>query len=89
MYVHWYPYGRVLTDMSANVSVLLTVTFTVERYIGVCHPMKGRILCTPQRARIVIALVAFMAISCTVPELFEMEVGGRIRLWFCLCWWWW
>ncbi|XP_076456351.1 thyrotropin-releasing hormone receptor-like [Babylonia areolata] len=74
LYVHWYPYGRVLCDMAANVSVLLTVTFTVERYIGVCHPMRGRVLCTPQRAKILISLVAFLATACTLPELFEMEV---------------
>lgn len=41
-YVHWFPVARVFTDMFANVSVILTVTFTVERYIGVCHPMKGK-----------------------------------------------
>ncbi|XP_076437971.1 thyrotropin-releasing hormone receptor-like [Babylonia areolata] len=76
LYVHWFPYGRVLSDMAANVSVLLTVTFTVERYIGVCHPIKGRLLCTPQRARVVIALVVLVAVVCTLPELFEMEVGG-------------
>ena len=80
VYVHWFPYGRVLTDMAANVSVLLTITFTVERYIGVCHPMKGRIICTPQRAKIVSALVAFVAVSCTVPELFEMEVKKNIEI---------
>ncbi|XP_041360509.1 FMRFamide receptor-like [Gigantopelta aegis] len=73
-YVYWYPYGRVFTDMSANVSVLLTVTFTVERYIGVCLPMKGRILCTVQRAKVIIAVVVAAAIMCTVPELFEMTV---------------
>ncbi|PVD32668.1 hypothetical protein C0Q70_08113 [Pomacea canaliculata] len=72
-YVHWFPYGRVLTDMAANASVLLTVTFTVERYIGVCHPMKGKVLCTPQRAKLFIALVTLLAVVCTVPELFEME----------------
>ncbi|KAL8572861.1 hypothetical protein ACOMHN_011110 [Nucella lapillus] len=59
--------------MAANVSVLLTVTFTVERYIGVCHPMRGRVLCTPQRAKVIISLIAFLAVACTLPELFEME----------------
>nr|KAG5710907.1 hypothetical protein BaRGS_027058 [Batillaria attramentaria] len=77
VYVHWFPYGRVLTDMAANVSVLLTVTFTVERYIGVCHPMRGRVLCTPRRAKLIIGLVALVAVSCTVPEFFEMEVVWR------------
>lgn len=74
-YVYWYPNGRVLTDMAANVSVLLTVIFTVERYIGVCHPMRGKVLCTPQRAKLVTGIVALVAISLTIPEFFEREVS--------------
>ncbi|XP_005100095.1 sex peptide receptor [Aplysia californica] len=73
-YVHWSPWCHVFADMSSNVSVTLTVTFTLERYIGVCHPMKGRILCTPQRAKIVTAVVSTLAILCTVPEFWEREV---------------
>ncbi|CAG5116165.1 unnamed protein product [Candidula unifasciata] len=73
-YVHWFPVARVFTDMFANVSVILTVTFTVERYIGVCHPMKGRIICTSQRAKYITAIVSTLAILCTVPEFWEMEV---------------
>ncbi|KAK6185719.1 hypothetical protein SNE40_007892 [Patella caerulea] len=73
-YWHWFPTGRVLTDMAANVSVILTVTFTVERYIGVVHPMKGRQLCTPQRAKHIICGVAVMAVICTLPEFCELEV---------------
>ena len=76
-YMQWFLYGRVFTDMSANVSVLLTVTFTIERYIGVCLPLKGRHLCTVKRAKVVISLVAVAAIICTVPELFEMTINER------------
>ncbi|XP_041362081.1 FMRFamide receptor-like [Gigantopelta aegis] len=77
VYMHWFLYGRVFTDMSANVSVLLTVTFTVERYIGVCLPLKGRILCTVKRAKVVIAIVTAAAITCTVPEMFEMTIAEK------------
>ncbi|BFZ21252.1 hypothetical protein BsWGS_24290 [Bradybaena similaris] len=76
-YVHWFPVARVFTDMFANVSVILTVTFTVERYIGVCHPMKGRIICTSQRAKHITAIVSTVAILCTAPEFWEMEVVNR------------
>jgi hypothetical protein len=74
LYKHWFPWGRVFTDIWSNVSVILTVTFTVERCIGVCFPMKKRVLCTPKRARIVIAFVVFIAVACTAPEFFEWKI---------------
>lgn len=35
-------------------SVYLTVSFTLERYISVCHPLRGQVLCTESRAKKVI-----------------------------------
>jgi len=37
------PFGRPLTDTASNTGIWLTLTFTVERYIGVCHPIKGKV----------------------------------------------
>ena len=74
VYWYWNPYGRVLTDFASNVSVFLTVTFTLERYVGVCHPMKGRVLCTPKRANYIIVAVITSAFICTTPEFFEWRI---------------
>ncbi|XP_052761795.1 FMRFamide receptor-like [Mya arenaria] len=72
-YIYWYPYARTFTDICSNVSVCLTVTFSLERLIAVCYPMKGRVICTPQRARFITLLVVTFAVISTFPEFFEMK----------------
>ncbi|KAL3887920.1 hypothetical protein ACJMK2_000305 [Sinanodonta woodiana] len=71
---HYIPYGRVLTDLFANTAVLLTVCFTLERYIGVCHPMKGKAWCTVGKAKVAALITFGICIVNTIPELFEMEI---------------
>ena len=65
---------RPLTDTCSNTGVWLTLTFTVERYIGVCHPLKGKVWCTPRRAQIIISAVCLAAAAITFPEFFERTV---------------
>lgn len=71
---YYIPYGRALSDLFGNCSVWVTVCFTLERYIGVCHPMKGKAWCTVQKAKF-ITLVVFLVCLCnTLPIAFENEV---------------
>lgn len=74
IYQYFYLYSRVLVDIWSNVSVCLTVTFTLERYVGVCHPIKGRAVCTLKRARIITCCVVLFVMVATSPEFLESEV---------------
>jgi len=74
LYVRHRAHVMWLGNTCSNTAVWLTVTFTVERYIGVCHPMRGKVWCTPRRARIVIVVVCVAAAITTFPEFFESRV---------------
>ena len=41
--------------LGINASALSITAFTIERYIGICHPMKAQIICTARRAKAIIA----------------------------------
>ncbi|XP_050389611.2 FMRFamide peptide receptor frpr-18 [Patella vulgata] len=67
-------YARPLTDLSGNIAVWITVAFTIERYIGVRLPMKGKIWCTVRKAKIVSFVIFIFCLVNTFPEFFEMEI---------------
>lgn len=69
-----WPFLVTLTDASSNCSVWLTVTFTVERYIAVCYPMKGKVICTESRAQKMIAIVSITCFLLTSPTAFEWKI---------------
>lgn len=78
----WYvavriPLVRPLTNTCSNTGVWLTLTFTVERYIGVGHPMKGKVWCTPRRAKVIVAVVCLLAALVTSPEFFDSTTAYR------------
>lgn len=80
-YVYWKmrPFFFMLTDTCSNTSVWLTVTFTVERYIAVCHPMKGKVFCTESRAKKAIVVVFLFCFAFTIPTPFEWIVAEKVN----------
>ena len=77
------PYGRVISDTAGNTAVWITVIFTIERYVAVCHPMKGKVWCTVTKARVASFLALIFCTANTIPELFELNIrlssGGKWR----------
>ncbi|RWS30784.1 thyrotropin-releasing hormone receptor-like protein, partial [Leptotrombidium deliense] len=63
-----------LQYLGINASSLSITSFTVERYIAICHPMKAQKVCTVHRAkRIIIGVWIFALIYCC-PWLFLTKV---------------
>ena len=71
-YVIVYLYPVALVAQTATV--WLTVSFTVERYIAVCHPLQAASMCTIPRARIVIVVIALVSVLYNMPRWFEYRL---------------
>lgn len=68
-YVISYFYPLALIAQTATI--WLTVSFTVERYIAVCHPLKAARMCTIYRAKMVIISVSCGSALYNIPRWFE------------------
>jgi hypothetical protein len=68
--VYLYPVALV----AQTITVWLTVSFTVERYIAVCHPLQAASMCTIQRAHIVIVVIAIVSVLYNTPRWFEYKL---------------
>lgn len=75
---HVMPYVVVIgypLALTAQMSTLwLTVSFTVERYIAVCHPLQAVRMCTVARARVVIVAVSVVSILFNASRWFEYRL---------------
>ena len=50
----------------------------MNRYIAVCHPMKGKVICTESRARKLIFCVFIVCFGFTIPTPFEYAILKRV-----------
>ncbi|KAG5867916.1 hypothetical protein JTB14_022609 [Gonioctena quinquepunctata] len=75
--LYWRFYGLThwLCDAANGTSVWLAVSFTVERYIAVCFPMKGKVFCTERRAKSIIVIVYIFCLVTTATTAFEYQLA--------------
>ena len=65
-----YPFALI----AQTATLWLTVSFTVERYIAVCHPLKAARMCTIARARLVIAFVSLTSFVFNLNRWFDYQI---------------
>ncbi|XP_014279580.1 G-protein coupled receptor daf-37 [Halyomorpha halys] len=79
LYWKYWRFAVWFADATVGISTWLTVSFTLERYIAVCHPLKGKVVCTEARARKVIGCVVMFCLLSTVTTPFEWNAQININ----------
>ena len=73
----WCQLVIYLSYCSSFLSVWFVVSFTVERYIAVCHPLKRPEMCTTERARHV---VVWLTVACLVAYSVTLWTSGIVEI---------
>jgi len=66
-----FPYLHPVAITLQVSSVWLTLAFTVDRYIMICHPFKSEPFCKVSRARRVVAALVVASVAFNLPKFFE------------------
>lgn len=68
------PVVYPLAVIAQTVSVYLTLTVTLERFVAVCHPLQARSLCTYGRARLYVLLIIIFSILYNLSRFWEVKL---------------
>lgn len=63
-----------LPYLAINTSSLSITAFTVERFIGICYPLRARYICTVKRAKLIILFLWVFGILYNSPWLYLAKV---------------
>ncbi|KAH3880124.1 FMRFamide receptor-like [Dreissena polymorpha] len=70
-YAILFPYLHPMAVTFQVTSIWLTLGFTVDRYIMICHPFKAEHLCSVSRARKVIVFIYLLGLFFNIPRFLE------------------
>lgn len=73
VYPHLAPFLFPLALIAQTVTVYLTLTVTLERFVAVCHPLRARSLCTYGRARIYVLVTIIFSVVYNLPRFWEVS----------------
>ena len=73
LYNQLFPYIHPAAFTFQVASIWLTLAFTVDRYLMICHPLRARPYCTISRARKVVLALILTAIVLNVPKFLEYK----------------
>jgi hypothetical protein len=78
-YWHSLPVLMMMADACTNISVWLTATFTLERFVVVSHPIRGKVICTESRARKTCAFIFTFCLLFVLPTPFEWSIVEQVE----------
>ena len=64
----------MVAETSTYASILTITSFTIERYVAICYPMKAQTMSSLSRAIKVIILIWIISAVCSVPVVYQFGV---------------
>ncbi|KAJ8939691.1 hypothetical protein NQ318_011738 [Aromia moschata] len=61
-------------ETSANASILIITSFTVERYLAICHPFLSHTMSKPSRAFRYIIAIWIVALALAIPQAIQFGI---------------
>ncbi|XP_074646278.1 FMRFamide receptor-like [Tubulanus polymorphus] len=77
-YPYMFPYVHSFDVMFQVTAIWLTLAFTTDRFIMICHPFSAEKLCTPSRAWKVTAGLTLAGLVYNLPRFFEYKTIAMV-----------
>ncbi|KAI6232653.1 Thyroliberin receptor [Aphelenchoides fujianensis] len=72
-----------LPYLAINTSSLSITAFTIERFIGICYPLRARYICTISRAKLILVVIWVFCLLYNSPWLYLATVTGKDGMRMC------